>query len=233
VVDGCPFPTDRRPSPGGTPHVVVVEDREVTREGLRIVLATDGRFVVSAACGDCTSALAATARCGADVAVVGLDLRSESGDGFEVCHVLRTRRRLPVVAVTASADPLVAERARALGASACVVQRASAADLAATVWSVAAGRPPRRFVVDAHHSVDDDLRRLTAARLTARQVEVMSLVGDGLSNRAIAERLGISMATAKNHIHDAMTKLGFTRRTEAVAMVNRMRVRSGFDDGWT
>jgi two-component system, NarL family, response regulator DevR len=127
----------------------------------------------------------------------------------------------------------VAEWARAVGASAYVVKRASAAAIARTVRQVAAGHPPSSFVVDPGRAHDPDLRRLLDARLTSREAEVLLLLAEGRTNRQMAEAVSLAEATVKNHLHSALSKLGFARRGQAVAFTTRLRWRTGQDDGWT
>jgi DNA-binding NarL/FixJ family response regulator len=70
-------------------------------------------------------------------------------------------------------------------------------------------------------------RVLPATRLTSREVEILRLVGNGLTNKDIARRLGISLGTAKSHVHSLLGKMKLQRRTEVAALLNG----SGHDAG--
>jgi two-component system, NarL family, nitrate/nitrite response regulator NarL len=66
-------------------------------------------------------------------------------------------------------------------------------------------------------------------RLTARETQIVALIDDGLSNKEIAARLHISLATVKNHIHNLLEKLNVSRRGEAAARARKLRVRQDLD----
>jgi DNA-binding NarL/FixJ family response regulator len=117
------------------------------------------------------------------------------------------------------ADELAAERALAAGAAGVVVRSAPSARLAAALRAVAAGL-----------RVEDPAVRPAAAvrpqpgaeRLTARESQTLALLAEGLSNKEIGVRLGISEHTAKFHVVAVLDKLGATTRTEAVVLGARL-----------
>jgi two-component system, NarL family, response regulator DevR len=214
-------------------RVLLLEDQDALRIGLRTVLSDAGLEVV-ATCRDCATARRLLPSTRPDVVVLELRLPSLGCDGLQFCReVTSAPGAVPVVVFTGCADPMTAERARAAGASAYVVKRASVQSMVDVVRSVAAGQPPRSFMIDPGQVLDRDLRRLLEARLTSREAEVLVLVIDGHSNRQVADRLDLAEATIKNVLHGAMAKLGFRSRTQAVAFGTRLRVRTGADDGWT
>jgi two-component system, NarL family, response regulator DevR len=224
----------RASGPDGGVRLVVVDDCEVSRIGLSVVLDEQPDLEVVGACSDCRTAHDLVGRHRPDVVVADLNLVGPDCDGLDLCRNISTGDgAIPFVFVTACADPLVAEWARAVGASAYVVKRATAAAIARTVRQVAAGHPPSSFVVDPDRAHDPDLRRLRDARLTSREAEVLLLLAEGRTNRELAEAVGVAEATVKNHLHSALSKLGFARRGQAVAFTARLRWRTGQDDGWT
>ncbi len=73
----------------------------------------------------------------------------------------------------------------------------------------------------AQLAIDERVRGLFAGKLTAREVEITGLVGEGATNQAVADQLGVSLATVKTHLYHAYDKLGVTSRGELVALYRR------------
>lgn len=121
------------------------------------------------------------------------------------------------------------------GASGCVPPAGSLEDVVAAVEKVACNGLAASPDVMAH--LASRVRRLAAempssvlpAPLTCREAEVLGLLAEGLSNKQIARQLSIEYQTVKNHVHHLLTKLGVSRRGEAVARV-RQRQATGVSD---
>jgi DNA-binding NarL/FixJ family response regulator len=162
-----------------------------------------------------------------DVAV--LDVRLPDGDGVSVCREIRSA--VPDTAclmLTSYGDDQALLGAIMAGAAGYVLKQTCGADLVRAVRKVAAGQS----MLDAHATqrVMDRLRERVAAvdplsALTAQEKRVLALIGDGLSNREIAEHMFLSEKTAKNYVSSVLGKLGMKRRTQAAAFAAQLTAR--------
>jgi DNA-binding NarL/FixJ family response regulator len=125
----------------------------------------------------------------------------------------------PVLALVSGADE--ARRALRAGARGALSREASAEAIAPAALAVAAGH----CVLDPHFASEllhlGQTTPLPPSLLSPRETQVLSLLSEGLSNRDVAERLGISRHTAKFHVNAILDKLGATTRTEAVVLAAR------------
>ncbi|KRV47459.1 LuxR family transcriptional regulator [Wenjunlia vitaminophila] len=219
--------------------VFLLEDQEVVRRGLhRLFAGAAGIEVV----GEATTGSAALARIPLvrpDVAV--LTMSPPDVSGAEVCRGVRLAR--PEVACLVLApyldDEALLEAIRA-GAVGCVLRGIRDADLLDAVRRVAAGE----WLLDAAwtaHAVRRLCPRDSGAPagdgggrppgLTERERRILVLLGDGLSNREIGERLGLAEKTVKNYVSGLLAKLGMARRTQAAVYAARMNLPHSPTDG--
>lgn len=199
---------------GAPIRLLLADDHPVVRAGLRAVLAGEPGLLVVA---EAATAEEAVARAAAgDIDVVLMDLRFGAGmSGAEATAAITARPGAPrVVVVTtydSDADTLPAIEA---GAAGYLLKDAPPEELAAAVRTAAAGRTAL-----APSVADRLLHRLRspATTLTRRETDVLVLVAEGLSNRAIGRRLHLTEGTVKSHLARIYTKLGVDSRTAAVA----------------
>ncbi|MDA2813895.1 response regulator transcription factor [Nocardiopsis sp. RSe5-2] len=199
------------PSPA---RLLLADDHPVVRAGLRAVLETEPGIEVAAEAGTAEEAVARAAE--GDIDVVLMDLRFGGGmSGAEATAAITARaggpRVLVVTTYDSDADTLPAIEA---GATGYLLKDAPPEELAAAVRGAAAGRTTL-----APSVADRLMTRLRAPgnALTRREIEVLGLVAEGLSNLAIAERLHLTEGTVKSHLAHVYTKLGVDSRTAAVA----------------
>jgi DNA-binding NarL/FixJ family response regulator len=206
-------------------RVLVVDDEQLVRTGFRAILETQPDISVVGEAHDGASAVDATVRLAPDVVL--MDIRMRDMDGLAATRAIMSRMTRPpkvVVLTTFDYDEYVYEALKA-GASAFLLKDSPQEQLTAAVRVVAAG--------DAllHPSITRRLIEDFAARptprsgtppelkdLSEREVEVMRLVGRGLSNEEIAANLHLSKDTVKTHVGHIFTKLGLRDRIQAVVM---------------
>ena len=203
-------------------RVLLVDDHEIVRRGLRDLLDGEPGIEVVAEAGSAAEALVRAGASAPDVAVV--DVRLPDGDGVELCRALRsTGGGPPCLVLTAFDDERALVEAITAGASGYLLKQVRGQDLVHAVREVAAGRSLLDPVTTAR--VLDRMRRIAQpdelAALTEREQQVLGLVGEGLSNREIGQRLFLAEKTVKNYVTSVLAKLGMERRTQAVAWMAR------------
>ncbi|MFK0215572.1 DNA-binding response regulator [Streptomyces sp. NPDC090298] len=210
-------------SAAGSPliNVVVADDQAAVREPLAMVLALTADISVVATAANGHEVLDAVAE--APVDVVLMDLRMPGMDGTEATRRLsESHPDVAVVVLTTFADDDSVMAALAAGARGYLTKNAGREDIARAIRAAAAGQS----VLDQEVR-DRLLAAVTGAQrsapgeplpgdLTPREREVLALIGQGLPNRAIAERLFVSEATVKTHINNLFAKAGIRDRAEAV-----------------
>ncbi|MDY7039245.1 MAG: response regulator transcription factor [Chloroflexota bacterium] len=204
-------------------RLLIADDHEVVRQGLRAILEQEPGLIVVGEAADGESAVEQANRLRPDVLL--LDIQMPGLDGVAVC--LRLVEEVPEVAVIILTafpdDKLVAACLRA-GARGYLLKDIRGFDLPRMVRTVARGEA----VLDPRVT-DGVLARLRGEALpdeilTDRQVEILRLVAEGLSNREIGERLYLSEHTIKDYVAEIIAKLGVKNRVEAVASAIRQRL---------
>ncbi len=161
-----------------------------------------------------------------DPDVVLMDVRMPGMDGIEAAaHLIRTGSRARILMLTTFDLDQYVYRAMRAGASGFLLKDASRDQLATAVRTVAAGEAllapsiTRRLVEDfCHRPAPDGAAAETARQLTGRELDVVKLVAQGLSNAEIAARLYLSDATVKSHIARILAKLGLRDRVQVVVL---------------
>ncbi|MFC5054368.1 response regulator transcription factor [Saccharothrix xinjiangensis] len=207
-------------------RVLLVDDHEVVRRGLRELLEDEDDISVVAEAGGVAEALVRASAARPDVAVV--DVRLPDGGGVELCRGLRALPGGPrCLVLTAFDDEEALVGAIMAGASGYLLKQVRGQDLVHAVREVAAGRSlldPRTTA-----RVLDRMRRPVEVdvldALTEQERRVLELIGEGLTNRQIAERLFLAEKTVKNYVTAVLSKLGMERRTQAAAWVARRSAR--------
>ncbi|MFD8209386.1 response regulator [Streptomyces sp. NPDC059695] len=204
-----------------TIRLLLADDHPVVRAGLRAVLDTEPDFAVVAEAATAERAVGLAAA--GDVDVVLMDLQFGPGmHGSEATAAITAAPGGPKVLVLTTydtdADILAAVEA---GASGYLLKDAPPEELAAAVRTAAAGQSALAPAV-AHRLMDR--MRTPAEALTKRELEVLQLVGEGLSNQQISKALFLSQATVKSHLVHIFAKLGVDSRTAAVAAATARRL---------
>jgi two-component system, NarL family, response regulator DevR len=205
--------------------VFLVDDHEIVRRGLVDLLAGDPELTVVGEAGDVAGALARIPALRPDVAV--LDVRLPDGNGIELCRELLSRLDdLRCLILTSFTDEQAMMDAILAGASGYVVKDIKGMELASAIKAVGSGRS----LLDnrAAAALMDRLRRSTQpdgplAGLTDQERKLLDLLGDGLTNRQIAERMFLAEKTVKNYVSRLLAKLGMERRTQAAVYASQLR----------
>ncbi len=195
-------------------RLVLADDHPVVRTGLRAVLDTEPDFEVIAEASSAEEAVRLAAETAVDVVL--MDLQFGNGmHGAEATTAITERSEAPRVLVLTTydtdADILAAIEA---GATGYLLKDAPPEELANAVRTAAAGQSALAPAI-AHRLMDR--MRAPAAALSSREIEVLGLVADGLSNQEISKRLFLSQTTVKSHLVHIYDKLGVESRTSAVA----------------
>ncbi len=205
-------------------NVFLLDDHEIVRRGVRELLESEPDITVVGEAGTAASALARIPALRPDVAV--LDVRLPDGDGVSVCREIRSR--MPEIAclmLTSFGDDEALFDAIMAGAAGYVLKQIRGTDLVGAVRTVAAGEsmldPEAASKVMARMR-DQANRSDPLAGLTAQERKILELIGEGLTNRQIGERMYLAEKTVKNYVSALFAKLGMERRTQAAAYASRI-----------
>jgi NarL family two-component system response regulator LiaR len=199
-------------------RVMIVDDHAMLRKGLRLFLKgyADLKLVGEADGGE--QAVRLCSQIHPDVVL--MDMLMPGLDGVEATRLIREGYpEVQVIALTSFYSQELVERAIQAGAIGYVLKDISAAGLAQAVREAHAGRST--LAPEAAQVLMQATRQRASHPdygLSAREMEVLALLVEGRSNAEIAERLVISLPTAKYHVHHILAKLGVSSRTEAVAL---------------
>ncbi|MFN0029002.1 MAG: response regulator [Acidimicrobiales bacterium] len=221
------LPADGSQNPTNSVRVFLVDDHEVVRAGVRELIEATGEFVVVGEAGTVEEAVR-LAR-GAEPSLAVLDVRLPDGNGIELCRELRSQiDGLRCIMLTSHSDDQALFDAIMAGAAGFVLKQIRGTALIDALRAVAAGQSlldPELTakVLDRirNGSPQDEL----LSRLTDQERILLGHLGEGLTNREIAERMFLAEKTVKNYLSNVLQKLGMSRRTEAAAYVVKVTER--------
>ena len=218
---------DQQPN-GRRIGVFLVDDHEIVRRGVRDLLESQPDIVVVGEAGTAEAAVADIPALRPDVAV--LDVRLPDGDGVSVCREIRSQvPQVGCLMLTSFGDDEALFDAIMAGAAGYVLKQIRGTDLIGAIRTVASGQS----LIDpkAASRVMDRMRDRARgadplAALTAPETKILELIGQGLTNRQIGERLFLAEKTVKNYVSALFAKLGMERRTQAAAYAVRVFERT-------
>ncbi|MDX6230119.1 MAG: hypothetical protein QOI76_3509 [Frankiales bacterium] len=208
-------------------RIFLLDDHEVVRRGVKDLLESEPGWTVVGEASTAAEALVRVLALRPDVAV--LDVRLPDGDGVSVCRELRSQLpELACLMLTSFSDDEALFDAIMAGAAGYVLKEIRGSDLIGAVRTVAAGgslldpkatarvlerlrTPPQR--VDPLEALTDQERR------------ILELIGEGLTNRQIGERMFLAEKTVKNYVSAVLGKLGLQRRTQVAVLATELRGR--------
>ena len=231
MIVACRMPnTSRAKAPGSEPiRVVVVDDQELFRRGLTMLLGVEADIKVVGEAGDGISAAALVASVVPDIVL--LDVRMPKRTGLEAC--IEIKQLVPaarIIMLTVSDEEADLYEAVKNGASGYLLKDSSIDEVAQAVRVVAEGQSlisPSMAVklLDEFKEMSrTDREQVPTPRLTDRELEVLRLVATGLNNREVAKQLFISENTVKNHVRNILEKLQLHSRMEAVMYAVREKL---------
>lgn len=207
------------PKNAKTTRVMIIDDHEIVRRGIAEIIDRDDALEVVAEAGSVADAVRRADLVRPDVVLV--DLQLPDGTGIDILKQLAVSHPeiLPIVLTSFDDDEALAESLEA-GAHAYVLKTVRGAEITDVIKAVAAGRIllDERTITRRRADNDDP-----TADLTPSERKVLELIGDGLSNREIGEKLGVAEKTVKNHITSLLSKMGLQRRTQVAAWVAGQR----------
>ncbi|MDH6287289.1 response regulator transcription factor [Rhodococcus sp. NM-2] len=207
-----------------TTRVFLVDDHEIVRRGLVDLLGSVPDLAVVGEAASVGEAMARIPGSGADVAV--LDVRLPDGNGVELCRDLRTSLpELRCLMLTSYSDDEALFDAIMAGASGFVLKQILGTDLVAAVRTVGEGGSllDSRATSALMNRIRSARREDPLAELSEQERAVFELIGEGLTNREIAERLFLAEKTIKNYVSRLLSKLGMQRRTQAAVLATELR----------
>ncbi|MFD7624447.1 response regulator [Streptomyces sp. NPDC059851] len=213
----------------GKIKVFLLDDHEVVRRGVHELLSVEEDIEIVGEAGTAADALVRIPAARPDVAV--LDVRLPDGSGVEVCREVRSQDEgIKCLMLTSFADDEALFDAIMAGASGYVLKAIRGNELLGAVRDVAAGNSLLDPVATAR--VLERLRDGSGGRgddrlahLTEQERRILDLIGEGLTNRAIGERLHLAEKTIKNYVSSLLSKLGMERRSQAAAYVARLQAQ--------
>jgi DNA-binding NarL/FixJ family response regulator len=213
-----------RPEGKASIKVFLLDDHEIVRRGVKDMLEAEPDITVIGEAGTAESALARIPALMPDVAV--LDVRLPDGDGVTVCREIRSRMpEVGCLMLTSFGDDEALFDAIMAGAAGYVLKQIRGTDLVGAVRTVAAGESmldPEAATRVMARMRDNANRKDPLAGLTVQERKILELIGEGLTNRQIGERMYLAEKTVKNYVSALFAKLGMERRTQAAAYAARV-----------
>ena len=198
-------------------RVYLLDDHEIVRRGLRELLESEGDIVVVGESGLAAEAARRIPALRPDVAI--LDGRLPDGSGIDVCREIRSRDpAIKALILTSYDDDDALFAAIMAGASGYVLKQVGGNDLVDTVRRTAAGQSTLDPAVTAAvlERVRNGARTDPALEnLTTQELRILALIGEGMTNRQMAESMILAEKTIKNYVSSLLAKLGLESRTQA------------------
>jgi len=212
-------------------RVFLLDDHEVVRQGVSAALESEPDITVVGETGDGSQALERIRQCDPDVAVLDVRLGEGYGDGISVCRQITVEfpEVKSLILTSFDSDRALVDAGLA-GAAGFILKQIRSAELVKAIRGVAAGR---RYLDDAELRLA--ARRLRAGEegrvhdLTPQEKRIFDLIGEGYTNRKIAQDMYLAEKTVKNYVSNMLSKLGMSRRTEAAALSARLEERQRLD----
>jgi two-component system, NarL family, response regulator DevR len=212
-------------------RVMLVDDHEVVRDGIKALLASSEDVVVCAEAGSVREAVAEASRALPDVIV--MDVRLSDGSGIEATRDIRAQRpATQVLMLTSFADDEALFASIMAGASGYVLKQIKGIELVRAIRAVGQGQSlldpaVTKGVLDRLRKGKHLLKDEKLARLSPQEERILGLVAEGRTNKQIGEELRLAEKTVKNYVSSILAKLEVARRAEAAAYLARHTTTPG------
>jgi two-component system response regulator DevR len=215
-------------------RVMLVDDHEIVRDGIRAMLGAEDDIIVTSEAGTVQEAIDEAARTSPDVVV--MDVRLADGSGIEATREIRAKHPATrVLMLTSFSDDQALFASIMAGASGYVLKQVRSNDLLRAIRAVGAGESLLDPLVT--NSVLERLRKgkhlmkdERLARLSPQEERILALVADGKTNKEIGDELNLAEKTVKNYVSSILSKLEVARRAEAAAYLARHTTTPGTFD---
>jgi two-component system, NarL family, response regulator DevR len=208
-------------------RVLLVDDHEIVRRGLADLIGTAEDLEVVGEASGVAEAMARARQVNPEVAV--LDVRMPDGNGIELCRDLKSEMPdLACLMLTSYADDDALFDAIMAGASGFVLKQVLGLDLLNAIRTVGDGGSlldPKTTAALMNRIRREREDQNPLNKLTEQERAVFDLIGEGLTNRQIGEKLFLAEKTIKNYVSHLLNKLGMQRRTQAAALAAELRAR--------
>jgi two-component system, NarL family, response regulator DevR len=207
--------------------VMLVDDHEVVRQGLRALLEAEEDIEVVAEAGNGPIAVSQASAHQPDVVV--MDIRMPEGSGVEACRDIRDQNPdIQVIMLTSFSDDEALFNSIMAGAAGFVLKQIRGQDLVDAIRTVGSGRSlldpdVTKRVLERLRKAKIDDKDPKLSRLSPQEERILDLVGEGMTNREIAGRIHLSDKTVKNYVSTILQKLEVSRRAEAASYVARAK----------
>jgi two-component system, NarL family, response regulator DevR len=205
-------------------RVFLLDDHEVVRRGIAAALDAEDDLTVVGEAGTAEDALSGIGESSPDVAVLDVRLGEGEHNGIDVCRQITTDfPAVKVMILTSFDSDRALVDAGLAGASGFILKQIRSNELVDAIRGVASGR---RYLDDAEvRLASRRLRESEEGRLedlTPQERRIFDLIGQGFTNRQIAQDMYLAEKTVKNYVSNLLAKLGMSRRTEAAALAARL-----------
>ncbi len=205
-------------------RVFLLDDHEIVRRGLADLIGLQSDLEVVGEAGTAADAITRITASQPDVAV--LDVRLPDGNGVEVCREVRSLfPNIHVLMLTSYTDDEALFNAIMAGASGYVLKEIRGTDLITAIRQVAAGNSlldPRVTERVLERLRNENTKNSELSGLTEQEKTILTLIGEGMTNRQIGEKMHLAEKTIKNYVSGLLAKLGMERRTQAAAYIARL-----------
>jgi two-component system, NarL family, response regulator DevR len=212
-------------------RVLLVDDHEVVRDGVRALLQATDDIIVTAEAGSVREAVDEADRARPDVVV--MDVRLVDGSGIEATREIRAKHpKTAVIMLTSFADDEALFASIMAGASGYVLKQVKGGELVRAIRTVGKGDSlldpaVTKSVLDRLRKGKHLLRDEKLARLSPQEERILSAVADGKTNKEIGDELHLAEKTVKNYVSSILSKLEVARRAEAAAYLARHTTTPG------
>lgn len=207
-------------------RILLAEDQVMVRQGLKMMIETDEEISVTGEADNGKEAVKLCERQLFDVAI--LDIRMPVMDGIEAAKILRSRfPHIKILMLTTFDDNEYVLNALKLGVSGYMLKNGDTASLIRSIKSALSGGLSLQDQVASKVMpilLQNQQERQIDATLTPRERAILKCIGEGLNNKEVAERLGLSIGTVKNQTSHVLDKLELRDRTQLAIYAIRHRL---------